>query len=47
MTCRQDRNSGPDYKGMNLYMKQIYKKYVVNDQYDFIHPVYLDPTNPN
>ncbi|PLW41992.1 hypothetical protein PCASD_10092 [Puccinia coronata f. sp. avenae] len=44
----EDRNSGPDYKGMNLYMKQIYKKYVVNDQHRTTNPLNApdDQTNP-
>ena len=41
----QEKSNGPDLSGLNLYLELIYKKHMINTNYDCIHPVHLDPAD--
>jgi len=45
-----DSTEEPDpeeWDTINIHMKRIFKKYLINTQYDRHNPVFLDPANPN
>ncbi|OAV92274.1 hypothetical protein PTTG_27680 [Puccinia triticina 1-1 BBBD Race 1] len=40
-------SSDVEFDDLDIHVDQIYTKYGMNSDYNRIHPVYLDPTNPN
>ncbi|KNZ54607.1 hypothetical protein VP01_2900g1 [Puccinia sorghi] len=45
--CIQEDSSNVYFNDLDIDIDHIYAKYGMNSDYDCIHPVYLDPTNPN
>jgi hypothetical protein len=37
----------PEFEDLDVHVDEIFAKYGMVKDYDQIHPVYLDPTNPD